>query len=399
MNTLMGESAFQVLAAANTLEAQGKRVIHFEIGEPDFPTPRHIVDAGKKALEAGQTRYCNAQGLLTLREAIAEHARTFKGLETNAAEVVVASGGKPIIFFTLCALINPGDEVIYPDPGFPTYESVIRYTGGIPVPIVLREENDFRMRVEELKEKITPRTKLLILNSPSNPTGSLLTEIDLSEIAAAAVKAGVFVLSDEIYSRIVYGDTTKSIATFPGMKERTVVLDGFSKTYCMTGWRLGYGIMHEELAEKMTRILINSCSCTPPFVQAAGIAALHGPQDSVEEMVAEFALRRDVIVSALNSIPGVACKKPNGAFYAYPNIKETGQSSGEVARYLLNEAGVALLDGTAFGSAGNGYLRLSFATSIGTIQEGLERIDAGLKKLADQRRSRAVQDRAKATIA
>ena len=247
MNALMGESAFQVLAEANKLEAQGKSVIHFEIGEPDFPTSRHVVEAGKKALEAGQTRYCNAQGLPSLREAIVEHVRTFKGLSTNPAEVVVAPGGKPIIFFTLCALVNPGDEVIYPDPGFPTYESVIRYAGGIPVPVVLKEENDFRMQVEELKASITQRTKLLILNSPSNPTGSLLTRNDLGEIATAVVKAGIFVLSDEIYSRIVYKDVVQSIATFPGMKERTVVLDGFSKTYCMTGWRLGYGIMHEEL--------------------------------------------------------------------------------------------------------------------------------------------------------
>jgi aspartate aminotransferase len=382
MNALMGESAFQVLAQANKLEAQGKSVIHFEIGEPDFPTPRHIVDAGKKALEAGQTRYCNAQGLPELREAIVEHARAFKGLSTNAAEVVVAPGGKPIIFFTLCALVNPGDEVIYPDPGFPTYESVIRYTGGIPVPVVLKEENDFRMQVEELKARITPRTKLLILNSPSNPTGSLLTKNDLEEIATAVVKAGIFVLSDEIYSRIVYKDAVQSIATFPGMKERTIVLDGFSKTYCMTGWRLGYAIMHEELAGRMTRLLINCCSCTPPFVQSAGIAALQGPQDSVGEMVAEFAHRRDVIVSALNSMPGVTCRKPAGAFYAYPNIKGTGRSSREVADHLLNDAGVALLDGASFGSAGNGYLRLSYATSLSKIQEGLGRIEQGLRRLA-----------------
>jgi aspartate/methionine/tyrosine aminotransferase len=381
MNALMGESAFQVLAEANKLEAQGKSVIHFEIGEPDFPTARHVVEAGKKALEAGQTRYCNAQGLPTLREAIVEHVRTFKGLSTNPAEVVVAPGGKPIIFFTLCALVNPGDEVVYPDPGFPTYESVIRYAGGIPVPVVLKEENEFRLQVEELKANITPRTKMLILNSPSNPTGSLLTRNDLGEIATAVIKAGIFVLSDEIYSRIVYGDAVQSIATFPGMKERTIVLDGFSKTYCMTGWRLGYGIMHEELAGRMTRILINSCSCTPPFIQSAGIAALQGPQDSVGEMVAEFEHRRDVIVSALNSMPGVTCRKPAGAFYAYPNIKATGRSSKEVADRLLREAGVALLDGAAFGSAGNGFLRLSYATSLSKIQEGLERMEQGLRRL------------------
>jgi aspartate aminotransferase len=382
IGALKGESAFEVLAAANALEAQGRSIVHFEIGEPDFPTPRHIVEAGTKALQAGQTKYCNAQGLPALREAIAEHVGAFKKLPAEAAEVVVAAGGKPIIFFTISALVNRGDEVIYPDPGFPTYESVICYAGGVPVPVALTEENDFRLQVGELIAKITPRTKLLILNSPSNPTGSLLTEEDLEAIAAAAVTAGIYVLSDEVYSRIVYGAGTRSIATFPGMKERTIVLDGFSKTYCMTGWRLGYGIMNRDLAAMMTQILINSASCTPPFVQAAGLAALKGPQDSVQEMVAEFTRRRDLIAGSLGSMPGLSCRKPAGAFYAFPSVKGTGRSSREVARHLLNKAGVALLDGGSFGRAGNGYLRLSYASSLAVIQEGLERIRKGLKELA-----------------
>jgi aspartate/methionine/tyrosine aminotransferase len=382
MAGLAGESAFQVLAAANRLEAQGKRIIHFEIGEPDFPTARHIVDAAKRALDAGQTTYCNAQGLVSLREAVAGYTLAYKGIETKKEEIVIAPGGKPIIFNTICALVNPGDEVIYPDPGFPTYESVIRYAGGIPIPVVLEEKSQFRLRTEELKAKISSRTKLLILNSPSNPTGGFLTGGDLEEIAATVRAKDIFVLSDEIYSRIVYGGSARSIATCPGMKEKTIILDGFSKTYCMTGWRLGYGIMHEELADQVTRLLINSNSCTTHFVQTAGIAALTGPQESVDAMVREFAHRRDVIVDGLASLPGVTCRKPDGAFYAFPHITGTGLSSREIADFLLNEAGVAVLDGTAFGRAGDGYLRLSYATSLDGINAGLERIADALKKLA-----------------
>ncbi len=381
MSALAGESAFQVLAAANKLEAQGKKVIHFEIGEPDFPTAPHIVEAAKKALDAGQTTYCNSQGLIPLRESIAEYTYTYKKVATKKEEIVVAPGGKPIIFFTICALVNPGDEVIYPNPGFPTYESVINFASGVPVPIILKEENDFRFSTEELKAKISPRTKLLILNSPSNPTGGFLTAHDLGEVAAAIRGRDIFVLSDEIYSRIVYNGSSPSLATLPGMKEKTIILDGFSKTYCMTGWRLGYGIMQEDIAEKVTRLLINANSCTTHFVQTAGIAALKGPQDSVDAMVAEYIRRRDVIVDGLNSIPGITCKKPQGAFYAFPNVTGSGLSSSTLAKSLLEDDGVAVLDGAAFGSAGEGYLRLSYATSMDRINAGLERIHAAFRRL------------------
>jgi len=382
MNNLASESAFQVLAAANKLEAQGKKVIHFEIGEPDFPTAQNIVDAGKKALDQGYTTYCQSQGLVSLREAIVEYTEQYKGIKSTIEEVVVAPGGKPIIFYTICVLVNPGDEVICPNPGFPTYESVIRYVGGVPVPINLEEKNDFRIDVGELIAKITPKTKLLIINSPANPTGSLLTEEDLKEIAGAIKDKDIFVLSDEIYSRIVYQGSAKSIAALPGMKDKTIILDGFSKTFCMTGWRLGYGIMHESIAEKMTKLLINSNSCTAHFVQIAGIEALKGPQDSVDAMVKEFRHRRDVIVDGLNAINGITCKKPDGAFYAFPNITGTGLKSSELADYLLQEAGVAVLDGAAFGNAGTGHIRISYATSLDLIYAGLERIEKALKKIS-----------------
>ncbi len=381
MNSLSGESAFQVLAAANKLEAEGKKVIHFEIGEPDFPTAPHIVDAAKKALDQGRTTYCNSQGLVALREAIADYTLRYKGIPTGRDEVVVAPGAKPIIFYTICCLVNPEEEVVYPDPGFPTYESVIRYAGGLPVPIALEEKDDFRLSVRKLISKISPRTKLIILNSPSNPTGGVLTDGDLGEIASAVRGKDIFILSDEIYSRICYEGVPRSIATFPGLKDRTIILDGFSKTYCMTGWRLGYGIMHEEIARKMTQLLINSNSCTTHFIQVAGIEALRGPQDSVAAMVKEFTRRRDVIVEGLNSLPGITCRKPRGAFYAFPNVTGTGLPSGELAHFLLQEAGVAALDGAAFGAAGTGYLRFSYATSLDNIHAGLDRLGAALKKL------------------
>jgi len=382
MNFLAGESAFQVLAAANKLEAEGKKVIHFEIGEPDFATAKNIVEAGKRALEQGYTTYCQSQGIVPLREAIVEYTKNYKGIDCKKEEVVVAPGGKPIIFYTICVLVNPGDEVICPNPGFPTYESVVRYAGGIPVPVNLEEKSRFRLDVEELKSKITPKTKLLILNSPSNPTGSFLRPEDLKEIAEAIKDKNIFILSDEIYSRMVYEGSAESIASFPGMKDKTIILDGFSKTYAMTGWRLGYGIMHEDIASKMTQLLINSNSCTAQFVQMAGVEAINGPQDSVDAMVNEFKHRRDVIVEGLNSIKGIRCLKPDGAFYAFPNVTETGLKSGELAHYLLHEAGVALLDGASFGSAGAGYLRLSYASSLDLIYAGLERIEAAVKKLA-----------------
>jgi aspartate aminotransferase len=381
MKSLSGETAFQVLAAANKLEAEGKKVIHFEIGEPDFPTPRHIVDAGKKALDEGRTTYCNSQGLVALREAIAEYTSAYKNIPTRIEEIVVAPGAKAIIFYTICGLVNPGEEVIYPSPGFPAYESVIRYAGGQPVPIALEERDDFRLSVRTLTSKITPRTKLIILNSPSNPTGGVLTEEDLGEIALAVRGKDIFVLSDEIYSRICYEGVPRSIASLPGMKDRTIILDGFSKTYCMTGWRLGYGIMHEEIAQKITLLLNNSSSCTTHFVQLAGIEALRGPQDSVAAMVKEFLRRRDLIVEGLNSLPGITCRKPRGAFYAFPNVTGTGLPSGTFARFLLNEAGIAVVDGAAFGAAGSGYLRFSFAASLDNIHAGLDRLGAALKKI------------------
>jgi aspartate aminotransferase len=381
MGGLAAESAFQVLAAANRLEAAGRSVIHFEIGEPDFPTPPRVVEAAKQALDAGRTTYCQAQGIPALREAVARHALRYKGIRAEPEQVVVAPGAKPIIFSTLCALVNPGDEVLYPDPGFPTYESVIRFVGGTPVPLTLREENGFRLDTSELRARLSSRTRLLILNSPSNPTGSFLDHEDLGDIAASLASTDAWVLSDEIYSRIVYEGTAASIATQPGMRERTVILDGFSKTYSMTGWRLGYGIMPPGLAEAMTRLLINSNSCTTHFVQLAGIQALDGPQDSVSAMVEEFRGRRDAIVEGLNTIPGFRCARPAGAFYAFPNVTGTGMESRELAAHLLEDAGVAVLDGAAFGAAGRGYLRLSYATSREKIRAGLERITRFMEKL------------------
>ena len=378
---LAGEAAFKTLAAANRLEAQGKKVIYFEIGEPDFPTAKNIAAAGKKALDDGFTTYCQSQGVVKLREAIAEHVFQYKGIKTEIDEIVVTPGGKPAIFYTICVLVNPGEEVIYPNPGFPAYSSVIRYAGGIPVPVDLREENDFRLDINELKAKITSKTKLIILNSPSNPTGSVLTRSDLEALADVIKGKDIFVMSDEIYDRILYDGKVESIAVLPGMKDKTIIVDGFSKAYCMTGWRLGYGIMHKEIAQSVTRLLINSNSCTTHFVQIAGIEALTGPQDSVGQMTEEYRRRRDVMVDGLNSMEGITCRNPKGAFYAFPNITGTGLKSSQAADYLLNEAGVALLDGSSFGSAGEGYLRLSYATSMDNIHAGLEKIQKALREM------------------
>lgn len=381
MNNLESESAFQVLAKAKKLEAQGKDVIHFEIGEPDFDTPKNIVEAGKRALSEGYTHYTPAQGMLPFREAIVDYAKKYKNIDTNTEEVVVVPGGKPIIYYTITALVNPGDEVIFSNPSFPTYESMIKFVGGIPVPLQGKEENEFRLDVEELKSKITSKTKLLILNSPSNPTGSILTEEDVEGIADAIKGKNIFVLSDEIYQRIVYEGSVKSIASIPEMKDWTIVLDGFSKTYAMTGWRLGYGIMNKELAAHITKLIINSNSCTAAFTQMAGIEALTGPQDDVLKMVDEFKKRREIIVNGLNSIKGISCKKTSGAFYAFPNITATGMKSSELADYLLEHAGVAVLSGSSFGAFGEGYIRLSYATSVENINKGLERIKNAVEKL------------------
>lgn len=381
MSRLGSESAFQVFAKAKKLEAEGRNIIHFEIGEPDFDTPTNIIKAGKKALDEGCTHYTAAQGYLPLREAIVQYAEKYKKIKTHPEEIVVAPGGKPVMYYAITALINPGDEVIYPSPGFPIYESLIRFVGGIPVPLPLREENDFRVDVEELKSIITPKTKLLILNSPANPTGGVLTEKDVDDIAELVIGKNIYVLSDEIYDRIIHEGSTKSIAAIPEMKDWTIVLDGFSKAYAMTGWRLGYGIMNRTLAQKVTDLIINTSSCTAHFTQIAGIEALTGPQDAVDSMKAEFFKRRKVIVDGLNRIKGFNCKNSPGAFYAFPNIKDTGMTSKELSEYLLNEAGVAVLSGSSFGSYGEGYLRFSYATSVEKISLALERIDDAMRRI------------------
>ncbi len=381
MSRLGTETAFEVLARAKALEAQGREIIHLEIGEPDFDTPAHIKAAAVRALDEGWTHYTPAAGIPALREVIADYIRRTRGISVGPEHVVVVPGGKPIMFFAILALVEEGDEVIYPNPGFPIYESMIRFVGARPVPLRLRMENEFRVDVEELARLITPRTRMLILNSPANPTGGVLTREDLEAIAELCLKHDLVVLSDEIYSRILYEGEHISIASFPGMLERTIILDGFSKTYAMTGWRLGYGVMPEPLAEAVTRLMINSNSCTAAFTQIAGIAALTGPQDDVDRMVAAFRERREVMVEGLNRLPGFRCLKPKGAFYAFPNIEGTGMSSRELAHYLLEEAGVAVLSGTAFGEYGEGFLRLSFANSIENIQKALERIEKALQRL------------------
>jgi len=381
MGLLGGESAFEVLARAKALEAQGKHVVHFEIGEPDFATPENIVEAGKKALDSGYTHYTSSQGYLPLREAIAEYAKKYKNVDTCADEIVVVPGGKPVMYYTFLALVNKGDEVIYPNPGFPIYQNLVSFVEAVPVPVDIKEENDFRLDINELKSKITSRTKLIILNSPANPTGGVLTPGDIDAVAEAVKGRGIYVLSDEIYERIVYTGNVKSIAAVPGMKDWTIILDGFSKAYAMTGWRLGYSITNKELAQKITTLMTNSNSCVAAFTQVAGIEALTGPQDAVSEMVEEFRKRREIIVNGLNSIRGISCRKPEGAFYAFPNITGTGMSSKEAADFLLNTAGVATLSGASFGSCGEGYLRLSYANSIANIELALERIEAALKTI------------------
>ncbi len=380
MKTLGTETAFEVLAKAKALEKQGKDIVHLEIGEPDFDTPKNIKEAAVKALYAGYTHYVSAAGIPELREAVAEYISKTRNIEVDPEEVVVTPGAKPIMFFSMLALVNPGEEVMYPNPGFPIYESVINFIGAKPVPIPLKEENDFRLDPEYVKEHITDKTKMIIINSPENPTGGVLTREDLKAIADCIVdRDDVFVLSDEVYSRILYEGKHESIASLPGMKEKTILLDGFSKTYAMTGWRLGYGVMRKDLAQKVAQLMINSNSCTCAFVQMAGIEALRGPQDESEKMVAEFKKRREAIVSGLNNIKGITCRKPRGAFYVFPNITGTGMNCRKLSDYLLNNAGVAVLPGTAFGQYGEGYLRLSFANSIENIKKALDRISKALQ--------------------
>jgi len=380
MARLGTETAFEVLGKAKALEAQGRDIVHLEIGEPDFDTPRNIVDAGCDALRKGFTHYGPSAGLMELREAIAQYVSETRKVDAAPDEVVVVPGGKPIIFFTILALAEEGDEVVYPNPGFPIYESMINYVGAKAVPIRLREELDFRLDVDELAGLINQRTKLLILNSPQNPTGGVLEKKDINAVARAIGDRNIMVLSDEIYSRLIFEGEHHSIMSIDGMKERTILLDGFSKTYAMTGWRMGYGVMRADLATRIARLMTNSASCTASFTQIAGIEAIRGPQDSVEKMRTEFEKRRGVMVAGLNKIKGFSCRVPHGAFYVFPNITKTGWPSKKLADALLEDAGVAALSGTAFGDFGEGYLRFSVANSIENIEKALDRVGAWVDK-------------------
>lgn len=380
MARLGTETAFEVLVRARALEAKGRDVVHLEIGEPDFDTPANIIEAATTALHKGWTHYGPSAGLPALREAIAEEISRSRKVSVRPEEVVVVPGGKPIIFYTILALIDDGDEVIYPNPGFPIYESMINFMGAKAVPIRLREEMDFRLDVKELARLITDRTKLIILNSPQNPTGGVLSRKDVEEIASVIGDHDVMVLSDEIYCRLIYEGEHYSLMTVDGFKDRTILLDGFSKTYAMTGWRLGYGVMRADLASHISRLMTNSNSCTASFTQVAGVEGLRGPQDSVDAMREEFRRRRDVFVERINHIKGFSCRLPKGAFYTFPNITKTGWASKKLADALLEEAGVACLSGTAFGDFGEGYLRFSVANSIDNINKALDRIEQWAKK-------------------
>jgi aspartate aminotransferase len=371
MGRLGTETAFEVLARAKALEATGRRVIHLEIGEPDFATPGHIVEAGVRALRDGHTHYCPAPGLPELREACAAHLSAHRGLDIDPGRVVVAPGAKPFLYFGVLATCDPGDEVIYPNPGFPIYESVIRFAGATPVPLPLVEERGFAFTADDLAERLTPRTRLVILNSPANPTGGIVPPQLTAEIAAVLAGHDCWILSDEVYSEMLYGDRHDTVAAHHGLLDRTLLVDGFSKTFAMTGWRLGYAALPAELVEPITRLLINSVSCTAPAVQLAGVAALQGPRDEVDAMMVEFDRRRSAVVGGLNGLPGVSCVMPQGAFYAFPNITGTGMDARSVADRLLSEAGVAVLAGTAFGAYGEGYLRLSYANSLENIAEAV----------------------------
>jgi aspartate aminotransferase len=375
MSRLGTETAFEVLNRARALEKQGRDIIHLEIGEPDFDTPANVIEAGVDALHKGWTHYGPAAGLPELRQTIADYVSRTRGVPVSSEEVVVVPGGKPIIFFTILALIEAGDEVIYPNPGFPIYESMINYSMGKAIPIRLREERDFSVDVKELASLITDRTRLIILNSPHNPTGGVLTKKDIYAIAEVIGDRNIMVLSDEIYSRLIFEGEDFSIISVPGFKERTILLDGFSKTYAMTGWRMGYGVMRPDLATQIARLNTNSISCTASFTQVAGIEALRGDQSSVDKMNAEFKRRRDVFVAGLNKIKGFSCRLPKGAFYAFPNITKTGWASKKLADALLEQAGVACLSGTAFGEYGEGYLRFSIANSMENLNKALTRIE------------------------
>lgn len=374
LSRLGTETAFEVLARARALEAQGRDIVHMEIGEPDFDTPANIIEAAKQALDDGYTHYTPAAGIPYVRQTVADYVAETRGIPVEPDNVVVVPGGKPIIFFPIMALVNAGDEVVYPNPGFPIYESMINFMRGKAVPMVLREEKGFSFDPDEFASLVNEKTKLIIINSPGNPTSGVMSQADLEVVAEVATKYDCWVLSDEIYSRIVYEGEHRSIASLPGMQERTIILDGFSKTYAMTGWRLGYGAMPVELAGWVTKLMVNSNSCAAAFTQMAGAAALTGDQAPVGAMVAEFKRRRDAIVEGLNALPGVSCLKPKGAFYVFPNVSALGRSEKEIADALLNEAGVATLAGTSFGAYGKGYLRLSYATSLENIGKALGRM-------------------------
>jgi aspartate/methionine/tyrosine aminotransferase len=375
MQNIGVESAFDVLVRAREIETTGRSVIHLEIGEPDFDTPANIIEAAKRALDEGWTHYGPTQGLPELREAIAAYISRTRAIEVGPQHVCVVPGGKPIIFFPMLALLEPGDEVIYPNPGFPIYESMIRFLGATPVPIPLLEQRGFSFDLDRLRDSLTDRTKMLILNSPQNPTGGLIPEKDIRDIAEMIRHRDLIVLSDEIYSRLYYTDEPPfSIASLPGMLEKTIILDGFSKTYAMTGWRIGYGVMAEWLVDAVNKLMVNSNSCTASFTQRAAIAALMGPQTAVEQMVREFRRRRDAFCAALNQVPGFRCSLPGGAFYAFANVKGTGMSSKELADCLLEHAGVSCLNGAAFGEYGEGYIRFSYANSLENLLEAADRL-------------------------
>ena len=382
MTRLGTETAFEVLAKARLLEAEGMDVVHLEIGEPDFDSPSNIVEAGKDALDDGFTHYGPSPGFPDLRDRIAQEIRDTRGVHVTGDNVVVTPGGKPIMFFLIMALVDRGDEVLYPNPGFPIYESMINFVGGVPVPMQLYESKEFNIDIDEIEGKITDRTRLMIVNSPNNPCGSVMSKDDLECLAQLAIDNDIAVLSDEIYSGFLYEGEHHSISSFPNMRERTIILDGFSKSYAMTGWRIGYGVMPLELVEPISRLVTNSVSCTAGFTQVAALEALNGSREDVHSMVAEFKKRRSIIVDGLNSIEGIRCPLPKGAFYAFPNVEETGMSSRRFADDLLTEAGVACLPGESFGQYGDGFVRFSFANSTENIEKALDRIENFVKKAA-----------------
>jgi aspartate/methionine/tyrosine aminotransferase len=375
MGTIGTESAFQVTMRARALEAQGRSIVHLQLGEPDFDTPTHVREAAKGALDSGQTHYAPFAGIPALREAIATDVTARKGFGADPSQVFVTVGGKGVMLYAILGLVDPGDEVLVPDPGYPIYESLVRFVGATPVPVPIRMANDFRLDVDELASLVTPRTRVLVMNSPANPTGGVLTRGDLEAIAAIAVRHDLWVLTDEIYGRILYDGTEHvSIASLPGMADRTIVLDGFSKTFAMTGWRLGYAVVPLQLREVYSQLIINTISCAPPFAQIGAVAALTGPQDDVDAMVREFRARRDLVVDGLNAIHGIECRRPVGAFYAFPSIAGTGLTGGELAERLLQEAGVCVLPGSGFGMYGDEHIRISYANSRENLVEALTRI-------------------------